>query len=55
MYIVMEYCRDGELQSVISNRHCEEVFVQQCMVQLAEGLKALRSAKIIHVRNDMLV
>ena len=54
MCIVMEYCRDGELQSAILNKRCEEAFIQQCMAQLAEGLKALRTAKIIHVRMTCL-
>lgn len=49
MFIVMEYCKDGELQALIEQGRCSERCAQHCMAQLADGLKALRSAKIVHV------
>ncbi|GIL82979.1 hypothetical protein Vretimale_8507 [Volvox reticuliferus] len=48
-YIVMEYCRGGDLHEYISRRGAlHEEQIRHIMSQLAEGMKALRARNIAH-------
>lgn len=49
MFIVMELCKDGDLQAVIDKERCTETVVRKCMIQLVHGLKAMRASNIVHV------
>eukprot|EP00210_Caulerpa_lentillifera_P005787 g5533.t1 len=48
LFIIMEFCKDGDLESVMQKGPCDEVFTRQCMVQLAAGLQELRSMGLVH-------
>ncbi|CAA3018900.1 serine threonine- kinase ATG1c-like isoform X1 [Olea europaea subsp. europaea] len=50
MYIILEYCRGGDLSMYINQQHgrIPEAIAKHFMRQLAEGLKILRENNLIH-------
>ncbi|CAI9780116.1 unnamed protein product [Fraxinus pennsylvanica] len=50
MYIILEYCRGGDLSMYINQHHGQipEAIAKHFMQQLAEGLKILRENNLIH-------
>ncbi|XP_073290239.1 serine/threonine-protein kinase ATG1c-like [Primulina huaijiensis] len=50
MYIILEYCKGGDLSMFIQRRHgrIPEATAKHFMQQLAEGLKVLREFNLIH-------
>lgn len=49
----MEFCKDGDLESVMQRGPCDEAFTRRCMVQLAAGLHELRSMGLVHVSDSL--
>ncbi|CAK57178.1 unnamed protein product (macronuclear) [Paramecium tetraurelia] len=48
IYIVTEYCADGDLRNIMKGRRIPETEVNQIFCQLASGFKELVRANIIH-------
>ena len=48
IYIIMEYCNNGSLSSFMNKRRMNEIYVQNFIYQLTEGLKYLRDLRISH-------
>ncbi|CAD8206237.1 unnamed protein product [Paramecium octaurelia] len=48
IYIVTEYCADGDLRNIMKGRKIPETEVNQIFCQLASGFKELVKANIIH-------
>ncbi|CAD8193869.1 unnamed protein product [Paramecium octaurelia] len=48
IYIVTEYCEDGDLRNIMKGRRIPETEVNQIFCQLASGFKELVKANIIH-------
>ncbi|CAD8206158.1 unnamed protein product [Paramecium pentaurelia] len=48
IYIVTEYCADGDLRNIMKGRKIPETEVNQIFCQLATGFKELVKANIIH-------
>ncbi|CAD8133096.1 unnamed protein product [Paramecium pentaurelia] len=48
IYIVTEYCADGDLRNIMKGRRIPESEVNQIFCQLASGFKELVKANIIH-------
>jgi serine/threonine-protein kinase ULK/ATG1 len=48
VYIIMEYCENGDLSTYIKNNKLNEEQVKYYMIQLKNGLEYLRNNNIIH-------
>ncbi len=48
-YLIMEYCNGGDLNKLLKKHHrFEEHIVQRIIYQVSQGLKVLRSFRIVH-------
>ena len=47
-YMILEFCKDGDLANFQKRRKMNEIYIQNFIFQLTEGLKYLRKLKIAH-------
>lgn len=48
IYLILEYCKNGDLDIFLSKRQLKEFYVKKYMIQIANGLKCLSKKNIIH-------
>lgn len=48
MYLVTQYCNQGTIEDLVSQRQLSEEEVLSYLKQIAQGFKYIRSRKIVH-------
>jgi len=48
LYLILEYCENGDLSNFLNKKPLKEVYAQKYMRQFANGMKYLRNKNIVH-------